>query len=183
MPELRTRREQWVTEGLRALAAGGVDAVRVERLARGLGVTKGGFYGYFADRDDLLREMLDAWEQALLLEPMAVIDVEPGDGRQRLRRLFELAGESGTELLAVELAIRNWARHHEVVAARVARIDNRRTAYMRALFAEFCSDPGDVEGRCHLATTLFVGNQFVATTHLHHERADVLAAAVAHLLL
>jgi len=49
--------------GLRALAAGGPDAVRVEALAKRLGVTRAGFYGSFADRDALLEAMLDAWER------------------------------------------------------------------------------------------------------------------------
>ena len=60
MGGLRTPREMWVDAGLRALATGGVDAVRVEALAKTLGVTKGGFYGYFADREALLTEMLEA---------------------------------------------------------------------------------------------------------------------------
>ncbi len=77
MAELRTAREEWIAEGLRWLATGGVDAVQVERIARALGVTKGGFYGYFADRNALLHEMLDAWERILLLEPMATVDAQP----------------------------------------------------------------------------------------------------------
>ena len=39
----RTPSSGWIEEGLRALAAGGPDAVRVEVLAQALGVTKGGF--------------------------------------------------------------------------------------------------------------------------------------------
>ena len=39
----RTPRSRWIEEGLRALAAAGPDAVRVEVLAQALGVTKGGF--------------------------------------------------------------------------------------------------------------------------------------------
>jgi AcrR family transcriptional regulator len=50
----RTPRSRWIEEGLSALASGGPDTVRVESLARTLGVTKGGFYGYFADRGALL---------------------------------------------------------------------------------------------------------------------------------
>ena len=50
----RTPRSRWIEEGLLALAAGGPDAVRVEALAQALGVTKGGFYGHFADRNALL---------------------------------------------------------------------------------------------------------------------------------
>ena len=50
----RTPRTSWIDEGLRALAAGGPEAVRIEPLARALGVTKGGFYWHFADRRALL---------------------------------------------------------------------------------------------------------------------------------
>ena len=37
--------------------------MRIEPLARTLGVTKGGFYRHFKDRQSLLEEMLDAWER------------------------------------------------------------------------------------------------------------------------
>ena len=41
---------RWIEEGLRALAAGGPDAVRIDPLAKALGVTRGGFYWHFEDR-------------------------------------------------------------------------------------------------------------------------------------
>ena len=63
MAATRTPRSRWIDEGLRALAAGGPDAVRIEALAQALGVTKGGFYWHFDDRRALLEEMLDAWER------------------------------------------------------------------------------------------------------------------------
>ena len=44
MAVARTPRTAWVDAGLRALADGGPDSVRVESLAKALGVTKGGFY-------------------------------------------------------------------------------------------------------------------------------------------
>ena len=54
MASTRTPRSSWIDAGLRALAAGGPDAVRIEPLARALGVTKGGFYWHFDDRWALL---------------------------------------------------------------------------------------------------------------------------------
>ena len=50
---------QWLRAGLEALRKGGVGAVRVERLAEDVGVTKGSFYWHFRDRRDLLDAMLD----------------------------------------------------------------------------------------------------------------------------
>lgn len=181
MPELRTPRENWIVEGLRALGVGGPDAVRVEKLARTLGVTKGGFYGYFADRGALFTEMLDAWERTVVDAAMHLVDAGGGDERARLRRLFQVATDAG-EMLGVELAIRDWARRDPDVARRLKRVDDRRMDYMRGLFSSFCADPGDTEARCLLAFALFVGDRLVVAGHGSRSRADVRARALEHLL-
>lgn len=53
----------WETAALHALAEGGLAAVAVEPLAARLGATKGSFYGYFTNRDALIRAALNRWEQ------------------------------------------------------------------------------------------------------------------------
>ena len=50
----RLDRRAWVEAALAALAEGGAAAVKVERLAAKLKVTKGSFYWHFRDRDELL---------------------------------------------------------------------------------------------------------------------------------
>jgi AcrR family transcriptional regulator len=181
MPGPRTPPARWVEEGLRALAVGGPDAVRIEPLAQTLGVTKGGFYGYFRDRRALLEEMLDTWERRVIDEVIEHVDGEGGDARARLRRLFALASSSAGELLGVELAIRDWARRDKAVAKRLKRIDNRRMEFMRALFADFCRDADDVEVRCLLAFSLFIGSPFITSDHGGRSRADVVGQALERL--
>jgi AcrR family transcriptional regulator len=178
---IRTPRRRWVDEGLRALGAGGPDAVRVEKLAEALGVTKGGFYWHFDDRGALLEEMLDAWERLVVDEAIERVEGGGGNARQKLRRLFALAG-SGAELWNIELAIRDWARREPAAAARLRRIDNRRMEYMRPLFRDFCSDESEVEVRCLLVMALFVGSNFIAADHGRRSRGDVLRAAFRDLL-
>src|SRR6266702_3197870 len=72
----RTPRSSWIEEGLRALAAGGPDAVRIELLARALGVTRGGFYWHFDDRRGLLEEILDTWERVSVDEGIERDEIE-----------------------------------------------------------------------------------------------------------
>jgi AcrR family transcriptional regulator len=172
----RTPRSSWIDEGLRALAASGPDAVRIEPLARALGVTKGGFYWHFDDRRALLEEMLDTWERVSVDEVIERLEGEGGDARARLRRLFALASSSD-ELLKIDLAVRDWARREQTVAERLRRVDNRRMDYMRSLFGAFCRDEDDVEVRCMLAFSLWIGNHFVAADHGARSRADVLKLA------
>ena len=174
----RTPRSKWIDEGLRALAAGGPDAVRIEPLAQALGVTRGGFYWHFEDRQALLDEMLDTWERATTEEVAERLEREGGDAGAKLRRLFALAS---SRVLMPDLAVRDWARRDETVAERLRRIDNRRMDYLRSLFNSLSRDPDDVEARSMLAFSLLIGDHFIASDHGAHSRADVLELALQRL--
>jgi AcrR family transcriptional regulator len=176
----RTPRSSWIKAGLRTLAAGGPDAVRIEPLARQLGVTRGGFYWHFDDRRALLDELLVSWERASVDEVVERIESEGGDARAKLRRLSALAG-SGDEPLRIELAVRDWARREPAVADRLRRVDNRRMEYMRSLFSAFCPDDDDVEARCMVFYSLWIGSHFIAADHGARSRADVLKLALTRL--
>jgi AcrR family transcriptional regulator len=178
----RTPRTKWIDEGLEALAGGGPDAVRIESLARALGVTKGGFYGYFDDRSALLREMLDAWEQTSVDEVIERVEADGGDAKTKLRRLSVLAVERGGEPLRIDLAVRDWARRDRRVARRLGRVDNRRMDYLRSLFRSLSDDAEEVEVRCLLFYSLWIGGHFIAADHGPRSRSDVVEAALRRLL-
>jgi AcrR family transcriptional regulator len=184
--KVRTPRGAWVDAALRALAAGGPDAVRIEPLAKALGVTKGGFYWHFADRQALLEETLETWERLSIDAAIERVESEGGDARARLWRLFVLASTRGDDLtrlvLRTDLAVRDWARREPAVAERLRRVDNRRMDYMRSLFGAFCPDEDDVETRCMVAISLFIGNYFIAADHGARGRAEVMEHALRRLL-
>jgi AcrR family transcriptional regulator len=175
---IRTPRDSWVEAALAALAAGGPDAVRVEVLAKQLGVTKGGFYGYFADRDALLAAMLDAWERESTDEVLDQVERAGGDPRTKVRRAGALTFSSD-RLLPIDLAIRDWARRDAAVAERLRRVDNRRMALLREMIGTFCpdADADEVEARSLLAFCLAIGAHFLAADHGDRTRAQVLARA------
>jgi AcrR family transcriptional regulator len=177
----RTPRDKWIEAGLRALADGGPDAVRIEALAKALGVTKGGFYGFFADRDALLAAMLDTWERESTDEVLDRVEREGGDPRTKIARAGMLTFSSD-RLLPIDLAVRNWARHDDAVAARLRRVDNRRMDLLREMIGTFCPDPDEVEARSLLAFCVAIGEHFLAADHGDRTRAQVLTRA-ADLLL
>lgn len=181
MGALRTPRDAWIEAGLRALAAGGTDAVRIEALAKSLGVTKGGFYGYFTDRDALLEAMLDTWERESTDEVLDLIEHEGGDPKAKIQRAGMLTF-SNDRLLPIDLAIRDWARRDDVVAERLRRVDNRRMALLREMIGTFCTDPDEVEARSLLAFCLAIGEHFLAADHDGRSRSQVLFRAADILL-
>jgi len=177
----RTPRNRWIAEGLQVLGAEGPDAVKIESLARELGVTKGGFYGYFDDRGALLDEMLDAWERASVDEVIQRVEAGGGDATHKLRRLSRIAGARRGEALKIDLAVRDWARRKTRVARRLKRVDNRRMAYLRSLFGASVLDQDEVEVRCLLFYSLWIGSHFIAADHQGRTRADVVRSALQRL--
>jgi len=176
----RTTRIRWVEAGLAALGRGGPDAVRVETLATELGVTKGGFYGYFSGRPALLTEMLDEWERRSTTEVIAQVDAEGGAPADKMRRVGQLTFSE--DLHRIDLAIRAWARHDEAVAARLRRIDNIRMDFLRTTFRMFITDPDEVEARSTLMFALAIGRHFIVADHPGHTTREVIQLAAEHLL-
>jgi AcrR family transcriptional regulator len=173
---VRTPRERWVEQGLRALATGGPDAVRVEVLAKELGVTKGGFYGAFADREALLEAMLDTWERESTDDVLARVEREGGGPATRAVRAGVLTFSSD-RLLPIDLAVRDWARRDPAVAERLRRVDDRRMDLLREAIGATCPDPDEVEARSLIAFCVAIGEHFLAAGHGDRTRAEVLARA------
>src|SRR6266571_6104260 len=67
----------WMRAARLALLHSGPDGVRVEPLARALGVTKGSFYWHFRDRADLLEALLVEWEEETSLLTEALGQAHP----------------------------------------------------------------------------------------------------------
>jgi AcrR family transcriptional regulator len=172
----RTPRSKWIEEGLRTLAVGGPEAVRIEAIAQALGVTKGGFYGYFENRGALLDEMLDSWELGTTEELIDRVESEGGDAATKLHRLITIVASADrlTSQVTIDLAIRDWARRDPAVADRLRRVDNRRMAYLRELFGAFCPDPDEVETRSLLVFSVYIGSHFIAADHGTRSRTEVL---------
>ncbi|HJT94459.1 MAG TPA: helix-turn-helix domain-containing protein [Mycobacterium sp.] len=178
--QTRTPKSAWIDAGLRALASGGPDAVRVELIAGELGVTRGGFYWHFPNRQALLEEMLNTWELRSTDETLERVEKEGGDARDKIRRAGMLTFSD--ELLPIDLAIRDWARRDRSVAKRLRRVDNRRMDYLRTLIGTFIDDADDVEARAMLAFSLAIGSHFIAVDHGARSRKQVLDRAAQRLL-
>lgn len=181
MAKARTPRSAWIEGAARALAGGGPEAVRIEALAKELGVSKGGFYWHFEDREALIGETLDVWERTVTEDVIASIEAEPGDPRAKLRRLFAMA-PAAREHFAVELALRDWSRRDRAVARRLRRVDDRRMEFLRSLFRQFCPAE-DADARAMLTFSLFVGSYFVVGGHGERSRSELVQLAMDRLLV
>jgi AcrR family transcriptional regulator len=136
-------RNDWLKAARMALLRGGVEAVRVEKLARNLQVTKGSFYWHFTDREELLETLLREWEEELLQD--IIPRLHGRRGREALRLLLRLLvqqvplGERG--ILPSDAAVFTWASVAPTVARRVNRAERKRIE----LLTQVIGDPERTE--------------------------------------
>jgi AcrR family transcriptional regulator len=167
---------RWVAAGIAVLAEGGVDRVRVEVVAERLGVTKGGFYRRFRDRRALLDAILDAWSKGRI----AAIDRQTALGEacpsQRLRAVIKLFSERvSAQGMAIELAIRQWARSDRAAAAAVARVDDRRLKNVALLYRRMGLTPQDAQARAVLLYAFIFGQSLLFLEQTPRQKATLIA--------
>lgn len=148
-------RAQWLSAGLEALRKGGVGAVRVERLAGDVGVTKGSFYHHFRDRGALLEEVLEYWAREMTDAEFERIQTLRGGLAPRLVALAEDVLEKG--IGRYDPAIRAWARQDRKVAAAVAQVDRRRVKALAGFFEEGGFSPAEARTRARTFYTFLLG--------------------------
>jgi len=126
----------WVETAFDALAVGGIEAVRVDRLAKTLGVSRGSFYWHFKDRAALHMAMLKEWRRRASFQVFVRLERAHGPVGERIQRLLSLpqAGGRAARAANIELAVRLWARQDPRAADAVADIDRRRLHYFESLF-------------------------------------------------
>ncbi len=145
-------RRTWIDAAIDVMAERGVEAVKVEPLARRLGVTKGSFYWHFKDRPALLNALLDHWEDARTAATIGVVDSIGGSPAEKLRRLFEVS-VADMESLRIEMAVRDWARNDQRAHIAVRAVDARRSVYAEQFFQQLGFSHAEARAR----GTLFQG--------------------------
>lgn len=121
----------WIQAGIARLASDGIEAVRIELLARDLHVSKGSFYWHFRDREDLLSRILQQWESGERER------LESAAGRTAVARWASFVEQHSTvECVRMELAVRAWARKDEKVAGSVATAEKAKTRFIADILRE-----------------------------------------------
>jgi AcrR family transcriptional regulator len=168
---------RWIEAGLDELAEGGIDGVRVEVVAARLGVTKGGFYRRFKDRRALLDALLQTWSRGRIAAVDHQFALDGASAVERLQSLVKLYSERvSAHGIAIELAIRQWARTDEAAAAAVRRVDGHRLHNIEVLYEKMGLATKEAEGRAVLFYSFLFGQSLLFLEHPPRKRASLIAA-------
>ena len=170
------KRDVWIEAGLTEIARHGIDGVRVEVLAKNLGVTKGGFYRRFKDRGALLDGILKTWSAGRIASIEKQTSLDGATARDRLRAVIQLYAERmNTAGMAVELAIRQWARSDEAAAAAVAGVDAARLKNVAHLYRATGMSAEQADAQAFLFYCFIFGQSLLFLERGPRKRAQLIA--------
>lgn len=147
-------RQDWLAIGIQVLIEKGIDAVRVDPLAKLLNVTRGSFYWHFKNRDDLLAEILHEWESRNTQSVIEQIEGLNSTHSDKLLSLFEIAAEDDDRL---EKAVRVWSVNDVKAAVAIARVDRQRLDYLQSLFLQLGFSETDAKVRAQIVYSVRLG--------------------------
>jgi AcrR family transcriptional regulator len=144
-------RAAWIAGALDIVAQDGIDGLRVESLAKRLGVTKGSFYWHFKDRRDLIDAVLDDWRSGRIRDIRKQTTAAPGNEEAALRHTIEVyAAAKNRKGISIEASIRLWARQDANGLAVVEEVDAERLECTRRLFLARNLPPAEAAARSAL---------------------------------
>jgi AcrR family transcriptional regulator len=143
----------WIQAAFVRLSNEGIESIRIELLARDLGVSKGSFYWHFQDRDELLARLLERWESDEM-EWLNATVVTPRAAARWARFVEHCADRS---LARMESALRSWARRDERVASRISLIEKRRAQHIASVLRDIGFTPALADSWAQIALLVYLG--------------------------
>lgn len=126
--------QDWISAAQRTLIDEGIAGLKVDRLANRLGVTRGGFYHNFKDRDEFFDRVIRHWEETCRFLPDEAPPAKPGEAVLWLDRLIDRLVESDGYDYRFDLAVREWARSDKRAEWAVERADRERLLTLQKFF-------------------------------------------------
>jgi AcrR family transcriptional regulator len=151
----RYTRTDWLEQGLDLLVRQGIEAVTIDAMCQLMKVTKGSFYHHFASQPVFLEALLQHWEEhyttRFITESLA-----GATPMQQLRRLSVQVIEAHG---SAEAVIRAWALTSPLARTYQERVDARRLAHLRDLWAQILKDETQAATVANLMYSIVIGSQ------------------------
>jgi AcrR family transcriptional regulator len=145
--------QDWLDQGLKVLAKSGFTALKAERLAKAMGVSRGSFYWHFASLGAFHAAILKHWREVAAEQVIADLEASSKD-QDAISLLLHWAFFGKP---ALEKAVRSWATFDLAARTAVQAIDRRRLDYIESMLRAVGFAPGIARARAQVLYWAFVG--------------------------
>ncbi|MBL1419820.1 MAG: TetR/AcrR family transcriptional regulator [Alphaproteobacteria bacterium] len=150
----------WIEAGFQMLSEGGIDSVRVDRISKKIGLTRGSFYWHFKNRAELLDAMLELWHQKSTNDIIDLIEQEKTNPNNQLSALLNLTTKDTDAKYGgkfTEMAIRIWSKSSPKAADIVKQIDLERVKFVNKLLNEMNVEPALASFLAEIIYNAYIG--------------------------
>jgi len=144
----------WEQAALTLIAEKGIAALRVEPLARRLGITKGSFYWHFPGRDELLVRALERWERQDRQHLKLSLKASSAPAERLADFVWRTSRQTLTHRIYVALCA---TPDHPSIGPVLRRVTGRRIKYLAAALEELGLPATDARHRANLMYSSYVG--------------------------
>jgi AcrR family transcriptional regulator len=178
----RIGRDAWIQTAKKALIEGGIDSVKVERLAKRMGATRAAFYYQFENREELLQELLEFWKTTNTEPFYQALEPDSKSANEKMADLAKIWIEEKEYSPKFDSAVRDWARISPLVAKTVKRIDQKRINILRRIFLELGFDESDAFIRARVSYFHQVGYYVLGLDESKKKRIELAPLYIKALL-
>jgi len=150
MKKSRITKGQWLAMAMELFAEVGEDGLRIDALAKAVGVAKASFYCHFKGREDLLEHLLKFWihEYTEVITSNALLLNMPP--KQRLMAMMNMCYEQN--LGEFDIHFLAWARKDPIIAKKVKKALTVRNGFFRTALEELGFTGDELEMRARIFT-------------------------------
>lgn len=169
----KSTKEDWLNLAIRTLITDGIDHVKIQVIAKELGVSRSSFYWFFDSLQDLHNQLLEYWlkkntgpiiERAMRPAPTII---------RAIINVFECWTDEALYDPRLDMAIRLWARRSDQVKGVMEFADNQRLEAVAAMYRRHGYDEEDALIRARVLYFTQIGhytlevNEDMETRHFH----------------
>ena len=133
----RGSREGWLEAAYGALLESGVEAVKIQPLAKKLKLSRTSFYWFFEDREQLLAALIALWRNKNTGNLVKQSEAYAESIAEAMLNVFDCWLDKALFDSQFEFAIRSWAIQSPEILAEVNAADQFRIEAMTRMFARF----------------------------------------------
>jgi AcrR family transcriptional regulator len=167
-------REIWLDTARQALIEDGTAGIEINKLAKRLGVSRGGFYWFFKDRAQLLEELLEYWVRTSTVLFERIVQVPGRSGMDKYLAIVDLWVDESEYDPKWDGAVRDWARTSESVRQAVQRVDQKRIGVLEQIFNDLGYEGTEAHIRARVSYYHQVGYYAMGVQESRKERRALL---------
>lgn len=167
-------RQVWLDAARQAFIEEGTAGVEINKLAKRLGVTRGGFYWFFKTREQLLEELLEYWVETSTVLFERVLQTNGRNGMQEYIALIDLWVDEKEYDPKWDAAVRDWARTSTAVQKVVQSVDEKRIAVLERVFQDMGYRGTEAHIRARITYYHQVGYYALGVRETRKQRLELL---------